>query len=306
MNNGLNSNIFTSSNSGANWTEYKTDLLSKDIWTLEVTGNRIYAGTSNGVWKRTLPELTLSVSPTEINTVALGGTVPSLSVTSNTLWTASVDQQWLNVSPIEGIGNNSLALQTTSDNLDTVPRIARVTLSGEGTIPQTITVTQATSYIFKPKIILKWNDVLICDNNSNLFTTYQWYKNNSAIKDAVNQYYYQPGGLLGLYYVEAFNKEDRGYSNKIDIPYRKESNSFSIYPNPATTFNHLTIQLNLLNEDLSKFRITIYSIKGERIQLLENIKDRMTLQFSDQGTFIVQLQSKQGEVIQTKKIIISR
>src|SRR5664280_2068325 len=132
------------------------------------------------------------------------------------------------------------------------------------------------------------------------------YKNDIVLKDNVLQYYYQPGGLSGNYYVVVFNKKgERGISNKIELP-NSYNKSLNIYPNPSNTFKETTIELNLSDEELIDSHVIIYSVKGVTIQKIENLQKIMTFQLSYQGTYIVQLQSKNGEVKETKKIIVSR
>ena len=49
----------------------------------------------------------------------------------------------------------------------------------------------------------KWDDVLICDNSSNKFVAYQWYKDELPIVGETKQFYSEAGGLNGRYYVMA-------------------------------------------------------------------------------------------------------
>ena len=49
----------------------------------------------------------------------------------------------------------------------------------------------------------KWDDVLICDNTSNKFVAYQWYKDELPIVGETKQFYSEAGGLNGRYYVMA-------------------------------------------------------------------------------------------------------
>jgi len=48
-------------------------------------------------------------------------------------------------------------------------------------------------------IYVVWNDVLTIDNTSNLFHTYQWYKNGEVIPGATRQYYQEKDGIDGYY-----------------------------------------------------------------------------------------------------------
>jgi hypothetical protein len=65
----------------------------------------------------------------------------SPTVTSNVTWTASSNQAWLTPDPITSNGTTVLTL-TAEANSSIATRIAAVTISADGIVPQTITVTQ--------------------------------------------------------------------------------------------------------------------------------------------------------------------
>lgn len=248
----------------------------------------------------------LEVSNAITNLAAIDGSEASVNITSNIIWTANSDQTWLKVNKTSGNSNTTLTLMAAA-NLDTAPRMAIVTISGTGVASKTITVTQATLYTLTVNIAKKWSDVVICDNSTNQFIGYQWYNNDKAIKDAVQQFYYQPNGLSGRYYVEAFNANgERGFSNLIDISSIQQSKSLNIYPNPANIDEKITVEMKLSQKELNGSSITIYSVNGETIRKMNNLQDRMTLQFNKQGTYILQLLSKEGIVKEATKFIVTR
>ncbi|MCQ2342279.1 MAG: hypothetical protein MJZ75_02120 [Paludibacteraceae bacterium] len=51
------------------------------------------------------------------------------------------------------------------------------------------------------EVIQLFPDVIAIDNPANEFSSYQWYKNGVAISGATGQYYQDPNGLNGIYYV---------------------------------------------------------------------------------------------------------
>lgn len=87
-------------------------------------------------------DATLSVSPTNLNIGATGGSTTTFNVTSNAAWSASSDQTWLAVNPSSGTGNGSVTL-TADANPTTSTRIATVSVSATGVTSQTVTITQA-------------------------------------------------------------------------------------------------------------------------------------------------------------------
>ncbi len=72
----------------------------------------------------------------------LAGSKAKIAIASNKSWTVSSNQNWLQASPANGMGNDTIVLVADA-NLVTENRNATVTVSAEGVQPQTITVTQA-------------------------------------------------------------------------------------------------------------------------------------------------------------------
>jgi len=77
----------------------------------------------------------------------------SVFITSNSLCTATSDQDWLTVNPKTWTGNNTIVLSVLANNLSN-PRIGTVTVSAPGAVSQIITVTQAAQ-VDMPVIMVK-------------------------------------------------------------------------------------------------------------------------------------------------------
>lgn len=84
---------------------------------------------------------TLAVSPTAVALAAAANSTGTLSVTSNTSWTASDDQAWLTVAPASGSNNGTITV-TAQQNTGAAARSAIVSVSATGVATQTATVTQ--------------------------------------------------------------------------------------------------------------------------------------------------------------------
>ena len=67
----------------------------------------------------------------------------------------------------------------------------------------------------------------------------------------------------------------------------------------------MIININLSTDDLSDYRILIYSLNGDIVRKIEDLQEKMSLQFNNQGTYILQLQSKEGIIKETTKFIIN-
>ncbi|MBQ2575585.1 MAG: T9SS type A sorting domain-containing protein, partial [Bacteroidales bacterium] len=82
----------------------------------------------------------LTVNPTSLSYTA-DGESKTVTVTSNTSWTATSSANWLTVSPASG-SNNGTITAVAASNTSTQQRTATITVSGSG-ITRTISVTQA-------------------------------------------------------------------------------------------------------------------------------------------------------------------
>lgn len=85
------------------------------------------------------------LSESTFNLAALAGSTATVditsNITSNVTWTATSDQDWLIVSPISGSNIKTFTL-TAQANTTILTRIASVTITATGIVPQTITITQ--------------------------------------------------------------------------------------------------------------------------------------------------------------------
>jgi hypothetical protein len=87
------------------------------------------------------PRPVLSLSS---NALAIGyqeGSQVAFHINSNTRWTLESDQSWLTANPSSGIRNGEITL-TAEANPDAATREAVVTISADGVIAQTVTITQ--------------------------------------------------------------------------------------------------------------------------------------------------------------------
>jgi hypothetical protein len=81
------------------------------------------------------------LSATSVYLSSDAGSTASINISSDVKWEADCDQAWLIVSPLSGIGTNSLAFLAEA-NLSLAVRTAKITISAEGVLQQTITILQ--------------------------------------------------------------------------------------------------------------------------------------------------------------------
>jgi len=129
---------------GYNWSYINDGLSGASLGVLSLTfkNDSLFAGTSGGVMMRLLSEI--KVLQTSLNSLSVPSEYSnnnSFSVISNTNWTVSSDQTWLNPDNASGSGNATITL-TAAVNPTNTDRTANITVSGDGVTTQTIIVTQ--------------------------------------------------------------------------------------------------------------------------------------------------------------------
>jgi hypothetical protein len=85
---------------------------------------------------------TLAVNTNALNMGYATGSTVTFNITSNADWTINTGQSWLTANPATGTGNKTITLTAQANTLPN-NRVATVTVSAAGTIPQTIQVTQS-------------------------------------------------------------------------------------------------------------------------------------------------------------------
>jgi hypothetical protein len=152
----VNSNITCSFSCDANWlTLDKSTITGNGTVTLTAEENpTLTARTANitvsgqGVTSKTvtitqaasLPKLSVAESAASLGNFA--GSTATINVSSNTSWSASVNNTWLTISPSSATGNGIISV-TAEANTSITPRTATVTISATGTASKLITITQA-------------------------------------------------------------------------------------------------------------------------------------------------------------------
>jgi hypothetical protein len=137
---------------------------------------------------------------------------------------------------------------------------------------------QFTVNVSSDNVVKMYDDVVACDNKSNRFVAYQWYKNGFAINGATKQFYCEKDGLNGIYSVQVATTDGQMLttcSKTFASPVVKKVNA---YPNPIKSNQALTVQatgfdnLELENSTLSvydTFGTLVYqSTKVENVNML--------------------------------------
>ena len=149
----------------------------------------------------------------------------------------------------------------------------------------------------------KWDDVLICDNTSGDFISYQWYKDNVLIEGATKQFYSEDGGLNGSYYVIVTTTDgNSGKSNTIvcgDISTPK----MRVAPTILNKHEKCTISMNNLPDATENLYIEIYNSAGYLVKKMALYGNRATFELDNSGLHIIKVVGLK-ETIESCKIIV--
>ncbi len=169
----------------------------------------------------------------------------------------------------------------------------------------TFTINLTSGYLVK-----KFNDVILVDNSSNRFTSYQWYKNGTIINGARDQFYNDLQGLSGTYHAVVTTVS--GQTLEIcpvtyNVATIKAMVSLKTYPNPAFPGNTIKIEIEgLSDEQLKGAVLSVFSNRGEKISSSAKVETVNTIASGNNaGIYFVRLATADGNVI-TQKITITQ
>ncbi len=132
-----------------------------------------------------------------------------------------------------------------------------------------------TIKLSKNYIVKKFDDVILCDNSSNQFTEYQWYKDGQPIPGATGQFYNELSGLDGVYSIQVGTKEGAilfSCEQEYHTPKNKNA-TISAYPNPARSSEPFTVKVtNLNDQDLRGAVMRIYNLQGSLVQTINEVR----------------------------------
>jgi hypothetical protein len=157
-------------------------------------------------------------------------------------------------------------------------------------------------------LINKFDDVVLCDNSSKLFTAYQWYKNDELISGATNQYYCDPDDFSGTYYVQVTTTDGQTLKTCPVTLINSENQkvALNIFPNPVPTAETFVVEVtDVKDEDLAGAVLHIYDILGSEVYCSGEVKVYNYLKLDKQsGNFIIRINPITGKVLNGKISIV--
>jgi len=156
-------------------------------------------------------------------------------------------------------------------------------------------------------IIAKFDDVVLCDNKSNTFTGYQWYKDGVLIEGATKQFYNDLDGLIGSYSLKLTTIDGQTLytcAKVLNIPLIKK---ISVYPNPLKVNEPCNIQMTgLSNEQLVGAELSVYSMQGVCVYQSSKVEKTNSIYLpSIDGMYLGNVRITTGQVFPFK-IIVSK
>ena len=112
-------------------------------------------------------------------------------------------------------------------------------------------------------IIPKFDDVVLCDNSSNRFVAYQWYKDGVAINGATKQFYCDANGLIGSYSLQVTTTDGQVLYTCPKTLNIQLTQKVSVFPSPVKVSQACTVKMTgLTDEELKGAVLKVYSMQG--------------------------------------------
>jgi len=155
------------------------------------------------------------------------------------------------------------------------------------------------------KVKKKWEDVLIFDNSSDDFVSWQWYKDGQAIVGAQGQYYTSPTPLNGSYMVVVKDKDGNTMETcPLAIVAGQHKGGVKVVPNPARQGTTFTIKADYPSEELKGAKIMITDITGKLYKEINQVSPEVVTQVPMvPGIYIIYLFLENGKRESVKLLV---
>lgn len=172
-------------------------------------------------------------------------------------------------------------------------------------LPATSVEQSLTAKIPAHLLVKHWNDVLMFDNSSKAYTSWQWYKNGDPVNGATGQYYYESGNLNGTYHATVKNTAGETFTTcPLIVTPGPSAAAITVFPNPATKGQSITVKTNYTAAQLQGATLVITSHAGIIIARQQNPAPQITLPMSFiPGLYVVRLTLSSGITHATNLII---
>ena len=154
-------------------------------------------------------------------------------------------------------------------------------------------------------IIPKFDDVVLCNNSSNRFIGYQWYKDGAIIDGATKQFYNDLNGLIGSYSLKVTTKDGQILficPKVLDVPLLKK---VIVYPNLLKMNHTCTVKITgMTDAELKGAELSIYSMQGILIYQLTKVQKQNSISLpSVDGMYVGHVTTSAGQEFPFKVIV---
>jgi len=164
---------------------------------------------------------------------------------------------------------------------------------------------QFTINVSSDFIIPKFDDVVLCDNSSNKFIAYQWYKNGIIIDGATKQFYNDLDGLIGSYSLKLTTTDGQTLytcAKDLNIPLKLK---LSVYPSPLKVNQPCTVKMTgMTNTELVGAELSVYTMQGNLIYHSVKVERLNSVYLpSVDGMYLGNITTSKGQVFPFKIIV---
>lgn len=168
--------------------------------------------------------------------------------------------------------------------------------------PFSFTIKVSTDYL-----VPKFDDVILVDNSSKRFTSYQWYKNGAEIIGANNQFYCDANGLFGKYMARLTTSDVTQFytCNKEIYTALRSASAITVYPSPVKVNQACVVDFNNYTvADLVGSSLTIYDEKGMKVYQTKHLEIQNSITFANKsGVYILHVELSNGNKFNHKIIV---
>jgi len=164
---------------------------------------------------------------------------------------------------------------------------------------------QFTINVSSDLIIPKFDDVVLCDNSSNNFVDYQWYKNGVIIDGATKQFYNDLDGLVGSYSLKVTTTDGQTLytcAKELNIVLTQK---ISVYPSPLKVSEPCTVKMSGTTiAELVGAQLSVYSLQGVQIYHSDKVERLNTVYLpAVSGIYLGNVTTAKGQVFPFKIIV---
>jgi len=178
---------------------------------------------------------------------------------------------------------------------------------------QTAFATESPAYDFQftvnvssDYIIPKFNDVVLCDNSTNAFVAYQWYKNGIAIDGATEQFYNDPAGLNGSYSLKLITSDGKTVYSCSKVMATSKAQKVTACPSFVEPSQICTVKtIGFLAEDLEGASLSIYTSQGICVYHSTKVEDVNSISLPPiAGMYLGKVTTAKGKDFQFKVVVL--